>query len=180
MRRMSLGILLVALAPVVVGAQDARRSLRPAIGVHAGYASVEKASNTLEVGVFADVGSFKRERVRLIVGLDVLSSESNRDRADGDFRDVTVNGDLRYKPFNLRGLTPYLGAGLGLHFRSTTATDPDIKDIYDGLAVGAQGFLGALYDLADDGAWGASAELRRVMAQNVSRSSLRIGLFRRL
>lgn len=56
MRRMSPGLPLVALAPLLAGAQESRRSLRPAIGVHAGYASIDKAGSTLGFGASADDG----------------------------------------------------------------------------------------------------------------------------
>lgn len=164
-------------------AQDAEapelRTLRPAVGAHVGYASIEDAANSLEVGLFADVGSFRWPWLRTVAGLDYLSTSSTRPNADGTFRDLALNLDLRLKPVRVRRVTPYVGAGVALHFLSTTATDPNVRGIYDGTVVGVQGALGALMDLRPDRAWGASAELRSVAAQNIGRTTLRIGVFRR-
>lgn len=155
------------------------RTLRPAVGAHFGYASIENAANALEVGLFADVGSFRWPWLRTVAGLDYLSSSSQRPNADGTFRDLALGLDLRIKPVRVRTVTPYVGAGVALHFLGTTATDPNVKDIYDGMVVGVQGAVGALVDLRPDRAWGASAELRSVAAQNIGRTSLRLGVFRR-
>jgi len=166
------------LFPLAADAQsDPVRRLGPAIGAHLGFTTIEKADNTIEAGVYADVGSVRWERMRVIIGVDYLSSSSTRSGADGSFNDVTLNGDLRYKPFNISGVTPYIGAGLGIHVRSTDATNPLIKDIYDGIAVGVNVFGGALVDLSEDGRTGALGELRRVQAQNVNRTAFRLGMF---
>lgn len=173
----------LATPTTTVRAQDTEepsaRVIRPALGAHFGFANIESAENALEVGLFADIGSYRWAWLRTVVGLDYLSSSSTRPGADGTFSDVAVNLDLRIKPLRVRSVTPYLGAGLGVHFRSTTASDPNVRDIYDGVVVGAQGFVGALVDLRPDGNWGASGELRTLAAQNINRTSLRLGVFRR-
>ncbi len=166
--------------PTLAVAQDAdQRRLRPAVGVHLGYASIDKAKGSLEVGAFADVGSYRYERLRMIVGVDYLSSTSTRPNADGEFSDLTLSGDLRWKPFAVRSVAPFVAVGLGLHFRNNDASDPDIADIYDGLAVGYNLSLGSMIDFTPDGRTGAVVDLRRVAAQNVSRSSFRVGAFYR-
>jgi len=152
---------------------------RPSIGAHVGYVSIEDAKNALEVGIAGDIGSLRWPWLRTVVGLDYLSTSSNRPNADGTFQNIALNADLRATPLQIRNVVPYFGAGVGVHFRSTTATDPNVRDIYDGVVIGAQGFVGAMIDLRADGAWGASAELRTVAAQNIGRTSLRAGVFRR-
>jgi hypothetical protein len=154
---------------------------RPLLGVHLGYAGIEKAKNTIELGASAEIGSYRTPRLRFVLGLDYLSSETTRPpRPAGSFSDLSVNGDLRFKPFQVRTVAPYLGGGLGLHFRSNDYGDPNIADIYDGVAVGVQGFVGVLVDGADTGRWGFSGEFRAVRAKDLHRSSLRAGLFLRL
>lgn len=156
-------------------------AVRPHIGFHLGYAGIEKADNTLEFGAHAEVGSFKTPRLRFALGLDYLSTDTERPpRPAGSFSDLSVNGDLRFKPFRVRGVVPYLGAGIGLHFRDNDYDDPNIADIYDGMAVGGQAFAGVLVDGTEGGRWGFSGELRVVRAQNLNRTSLRAGLFLRL
>ncbi len=168
------------LLPALVSAQDPElRRLRPAVGAHVGFASIDKAKSALEVGAFADVGSYRAERLRVIVGVDYLSSTSTRQNADGSFSDLTLHGDLRWKPFAVRAVTPFVGVGLGLHVRNNDATDPDIADIYDGLAVGYNLSLGSMIDFTPDGRTGGVVDLRRVQARNVDRSSFRVGAFYR-
>ncbi len=157
-----------------------RTWLRPTLGAHLGYASVERADNTFEIGASLDVGSFRVPRVRVALGVDYLSTEPTRGQSRGSYSDLSVNADLRLKPFRIRSVAPYLGGGLGLHFQSNDIPEANIADIYDGVAVGVQAFLGILVDGAESGRWGVSGELRSVRAKNLSRTSLRGGLFLRL
>lgn len=188
MIRLSSLFALVALFASPLSAQqvelepDQQVAVRPLLGIHLGYAGIEKAKNTIEFGASAEVGSYRTPRLRFALGLDYLSSDTERPpRPSGSFSDLSVNGDLRFKPFQVRTVAPYLGAGLGLHFRSNDYDqDPNIADLYDGVAVGVQGFLGVLVDGSDDGRWGFSGELRAVRATNIHRTSLRAGLFLRL
>jgi hypothetical protein len=154
-------------------------ALRPSIGAHFGFVSLDDARNTLEVGLLADLGSYRYPWLRTVAGLDYLNSRSTRPGADGSFTDVSLNLDIRIMPFSVQAVTPYLGVGPGVHFRSTTASDPNVANIYDGTVVGWQAFIGALVDLADDRSWGALAELRTTQAQNIDRKALRVGAYRR-
>ena len=188
MNRLTLILLPLALivSPVVSPLEAQEReergeAVRPHIGFHLGYAGIEKAENTLEFGAHAEVASFKTPRLRFALGLDYLSTDTERPpRPAGSFSDLSVNGDLRFKPFSVRGVVPYLGAGIGLHFRDNDYEDPNIADIYDGMAVGGQAFAGVLVDGTEGGRWGFSGEFRVVRAQNLNRTSLRAGLFLRL
>jgi len=156
-------------------------AVRPLLGIHLGYAGIEKAKNTIEMGASAEIGSYRTPRLRFALGVDYLSSETTRPpRPGGSFSDLSVNGDLRFKPFQVRTVAPYLGGGVGLHFRNNDYLEPNIADIYDGVAVGVQGFVGVLVDGAEDGRWGFSGEFRTVRAKDLHRSSLRAGLFLRL
>jgi hypothetical protein len=170
----------LSLMPTHAEAQDAQaRRLRPAVGAHVGYASIENAKGSLEIGAFADVGSYRRERVRMILGVDYLSTTSTRPAADGSFSDLTLSGDLRWKPFSVGTVAPFVGAGIGVHLRSNDASDPTIRDLYNGLAVGYNLSLGSMIDFLPDGTKGAVLDLRRVQAQNVDRTSFRVGAFYR-
>lgn len=180
------GALLLLAAPIAAQSPDTLittteppATQRPAIGVQAGWASIENADGALEAGVFADIGSWRWPWLRTVIGLDYLNTTSTRVGADGSFTDVTLNLDLRIKPFRVERVVPYVGAGVGVHFRSSTATDPNVAAIYEGTAVGLQYFGGALVDLSADGMWGASGEVRSTQAQNVDRTTFRLGLFRR-
>jgi hypothetical protein len=152
---------------------------RSAVGAHVGYVAIEDAKNALEVGLAGDIGSLRWSWLRTVAGVDYLSTSSTRPNADGTFQNIALNLDLRATPLQIGRVVPSLGAGVGVHFRSTTATDPNVQDIYDGVVVGAQGFIGALIDLRPDGTWGMSTELRAIAAQNIGRTAFRVGVFRR-
>ena len=178
-----LSLLVVLASPLAAQVEEVDRevAVRPLVGIHLGYAGIEKAKNTVEFGVSAEIGSYRTPRLRAALGVDYLSSDTKRSpRPAGSFSDLSVNGDLRLKPFQVRSVAPYLGAGLSLHFRGNDYEEPNIADIYDGVAVGAQAFVGVLVDGSEDGRWGFSGELRTVRAQNLDRTSLRVGLFLRL
>ncbi len=182
-RLMALFALLVIFAsPLSAQVEEDREvAVRPLLGVHLGYAGIDKAKNTIELGANAEIGSYRTPRLRFVLGVDYLSSDTERVAGlPGSFSDLSVNGDLRFKPFQVLGVAPYVGGGLGLHFRRNDYQDPDIADIYDGVVVGIQGFVGVLVDVDEGGRWGLSGELRRVNAQNLDRTSLRAGLFLRL
>jgi hypothetical protein len=180
----ALATLMLAL-PAVAAAQEPvdeaeRRTFRPALGAHLGYAAVERADDTFEVGAWIDVGSYRFSRLRVAIGVDYLKTEPARGQGQGSYSDVSVSGDLRLKPFRIRSVVPYVGAGVGIHFRSNDIPVPNVADIYDGIAVGVQGVAGLMVDGAASGRWGVSGELRAVRAQNLNRTSLRGGVFVRL
>lgn len=154
--------------------------LRPALGLHLAYAANEKAGNTLAVGATVELGAYRTPRLRFALGVDYLSSDTERAELDGSFTDLTIGVDLRYKPFQVRTVAPYFGAGVGFHVLGNDYDDPNISDIYDGVAVGGQFFVGVLVDGSQSGSWGFSGELRTVRAQNLDRTSLRAGVFLRL
>lgn len=182
-RHLTAALAALALSGAAVGAQGSTivepYYERSAIGAHVGFVSIEDAKNASELGLSAEFGSLRWPWLRTVVGLDYLRSSSTRANADGTFQNIALNLELRATPLQIGKVVPYIGGGLGVHFRSTNASDPNVADIYDGVVVGAQGFLGALMDLREDATWGLSTELRTVAAQNIGRTSLRLGVFRR-
>lgn len=171
---------LPAARPDTAAADSVPRYLRPALGLHLGYAAIENAGNSLEVGASVELGAYRTPRLRFALGVNYLSSDTERAELDGSFSDLSVDLDLRYKPFKVRSVAPYLGVGVGFHFRGNDYTDPNISDLYDGLGVGAQFFGGMMVDGNAEGRWGVAAEVRGVRAQNIHRTSVRAGLFLRL
>ncbi len=154
--------------------------LRPALGVHLGYAAIENAGNTIEIGATVELGTYRTPRLRFALGVDYLSSDTKRADLDGSFSDLSISADLRFKPFQVRTVAPYIGAGVGFHLRNNDYDDPNVRDIYEGVAVGGQIFAGVLVDANETGRWGFSGELRGVRAQNLDRTSFRAGVFLRL
>lgn len=174
------GPLYAQIAIPVTAEDTVPRYLRPALGVHLGYVAIEDAGNTVQVGATVELGAYRTPRLRFAVGVDYLSSDTERADLEGSFRDLTVSVDLRFKPFQVRTVAPYIGGGIGFHLRSNDYDDPNIHDIYDGVAVGGQLFLGVLVDGNETGRWGFSGELRGVRAQNLDRTAFRAGVFLRL
>jgi hypothetical protein len=167
--------------PGLSGAQEAappRLDLRPAIAAHVGFATVDQAKNTLEYGIAMDVGPLRQPQLRLVLGLDYLRTDTRR-TPGGSFSDVSLIADLQWKPLRIGATTPYVGAGLGAHIRSNDIADPNVADIYDGVAVGGQLFAGAQVDANDTSLWGFAGELRLTKAQNLNRTALRAAVFRR-
>jgi hypothetical protein len=182
---------------VVKRVQPGDTGLQPLVEVHVGYGLIAKADDAIEFGGSTELNVFGRRYLRLVTGVDYLSTETEREISTGvvpkgSFRDVSLYSDARLEPFRVRAVAPYVGLGLGLHFRSNdyeAADDatPDVKlgtrniaDLYDGVGICAQGAAGVLVDGTETGRWGISGEVRAVRGADVDRNAVRIGLFVRL
>jgi len=179
LRFLTIAALIALSSQAAVAQEEEALAPRPTLGAHLGYASVDKADGALEFGAAAEVASFRSPRLRLVLGVDRLSTDTKRENLPGDFTDLSVNGELRFKAPRVRAVAPYLGLGLGLHFLSNDYEDADIADIYDGVVVGVQAMVGAMVDGSETGRWGFLGEGRVMRAQNIHRSSIRGGLFLR-
>jgi hypothetical protein len=171
--------------------------LQPLVEIHVGYDLVTKADDAIEFGGSTETNVFGKQYLGLAAGVDYLNTATEREITGGaipkgSFSDLSVSGDLRLKPFQIKAVAPYLGVGLGLHFRSNDyeadanaiedvkRATSNIADIYDGVGICAQGSVGVLVDGTESGAWGVSGELRSVKGADVDRTAMRIGLFVRL
>ena len=178
MARYWLALVLPFLLLQPVSAQDSSdEGPRPTLTLFLGYANIDKAEGAAELGASAEIGSYRYSRLRVAVGVDRVSSHTERTDENGSFSDLAVNGDLRFIPGGVGKVEPYLGAGLGLHLLSNDYDDPDVSDIYDGLVVGVHAFLGAKVDMAETGRWGVIGEARFLAANDIGRTSLRAGVF---
>jgi hypothetical protein len=171
--------------------------LQPLVEVHVGYAVVTKADDAIEFGASTEMNAFSKQYLRLVTGVDYMSTRTKREITggavpEGSFSDLGVYGDARLRPFRVKVVAPYLGIGLGLHFRSNDYQAADgasddvkratknIADLYDGVGICAQGSVGVLVDGTESGAWGVSGDVRSIKGADVGRTSIRVGLFVRL
>lgn len=173
--------LLVSIASVPAEAQQMEQGWGlNRFGAHLGTSWVTQASQGFEVGAQADIGWLVDRQARVLIGVNYLGADVDR-RIDGapvggSFRDLTLSSDLQLQILRVGQITPYVGAGLGLHFLSErNIPDQNVRDIYDGLVVGLNYFAGMLWDLTPDRRWSATGEIRGVAAQNLGRTSFRLG-----
>lgn len=178
MARYWLALLLPFLLLQPVSAQDSSdEGPRPTLTLFLGYANIEKAEGAVEFGASAEIGSYRYSSVRVAIGVDRVSSHTERIDEDGSFSDLALNGDLRFIPGGVGMVEPYMGAGLGLHLLSNDYEDENVSDIYDGLVPGIHAFLGAKVDVAETARWGINGEVRFLAANDIGRTSFRAGVF---
>jgi hypothetical protein len=136
-----------------------------------------------ELGADLDIGSIFSPRFRLSVGLNYFHADIDRrdhlgDPVDGTFHDFSVHAEASYEIARIGRLGPYVGAGVGVHWRGSDIDD-DIDDtarLYKGAVIGGDFFGGTTFALTKSRRYSLYAEGRRVEAQNVERSLARVGI----
>ncbi|MEO8880494.1 MAG: hypothetical protein ABI446_08855 [Gemmatimonadaceae bacterium] len=136
-----------------------------------------------EFGADLDIGSIFSPRLRLAVGLNYFKANIDRQDhlghpIDGTFHDVSVHAEASYEVLRVGPWGPYVGAGVGVHWRGSDITD-DIDDtarLYKGAVIGGDFFGGTTFALSKSRRYSLYAEARRVEAQNVDRTLARIGI----
>jgi hypothetical protein len=152
-------------------------------GTFLSWAWTDHGTHGHEFGADVDIGSIFTPKLRLAVGLNYFHADIDRrnhlgNPVDGTFRDFSVHGEASYELLRIGPLGPYLGAGVGLHFRGSDI-DNDIDDtgaLYRGATVGGDFFGGTTLALSASRRYSLYAEARRVEARHVERSLARVGL----
>ncbi len=136
-----------------------------------------------EFGADLDIGSVFSPKLRLALGLNYF--RANIDRRDhlgdpvvGTFHDFSVHGEASYEILRAGPLGPYVGAGVGVHWRGSHIDD-DVDDtgaLYRGAVAGADLFGGTTIALSASRRYSLYVEGRRVEAKHVERSLARVGL----
>lgn len=177
--------LLLALAPRA-RAQDAEEHAHLGVdrlGSFLSWAWTDHGKQGHEFGADLDIGSIFSPRFRLAVGLNYFKADIDRrdhlgSPIDGTFHDFSVHAEASYELVRIGRLGPYLGAGVGVHWRGSSI-DNDIDNtarLYRGAVVGADLFGGTTFALTKSRRYSLYAEARRVEAQNVERSLARVGI----
>jgi Outer membrane protein beta-barrel domain len=147
------------------------------------WAWTDHGTHGHELGADLDIGSIFSPRLRLAVGLNYFRADIDRRnhlgaRVDGTFHDFSVHAEASYEILRIGRLGPYVGAGLGVHWRGSDI-DNDIDNtarLYRGAVIGGDFFGGTTFALTQSRRYSLYAEARRVEAQNVGRSLARLGI----
>jgi hypothetical protein len=136
-----------------------------------------------EFGADLDIGSIISPKLRLALGLNYFHADIDRrnhlgNPVDGTFHDFSVHAEASYEILRIGPLGPYVGAGVGVHWRGSSI-DNDIDNtarLYKGAVVGGDFFGGTTLALTRSRRYSLYAEARRVEAQNVERTLARVGI----
>lgn len=153
------------------------------LGSFLSWAWTDHAKSGHEIGADLDIGSVFSPKLRLAVGLNYFHADIDRrdhlgDPITGTFHDFSVHAEASYEIARIDRFGPYLGAGVGVHWRGSHI-DPDIDDtgrLYRGAVVGADFFGGTTFALSTSRRYSLYAEARRVEAQHVERTLARLGI----
>jgi hypothetical protein len=184
--------LAVAIAAAVTLATSRARAQEQAEHAHLGvdrlgsflsWAWTDHGRHGHEFGADVDIGSVFTPRLRLAVGLNYFHADIDRrnhlgNPVDGTFHDFSVHAEGSYEIVRIGRFGPYLGAGVGVHFRGSHINNDidDISRLYKGAVVGGDFFGGTTFALSPSRRYSLYAEARRVEAQNVERSLARLGI----
>lgn len=147
------------------------------------WAWTDHATHGHEIGADVDIGSIFTPRLRLSVGLNYFHADIDRtdhlgDPVNGTFHDFSVHAEASYEVVRLGPLGPYVGAGVGVHWRGSHITNDidDVGSLYKGAVVGGDFFGGTTLALSRSRRYSLYAEARRVEASNVERTLARLGI----
>ncbi|HEY8795460.1 MAG TPA: outer membrane beta-barrel protein [Gemmatimonadaceae bacterium] len=153
------------------------------LGSFLSWAWTDHAQHGYEIGADLDIGSVFSPRFRLAVGLNYFHANIDRrdhlgDPVNGTFHDFSVHAEASYEIARIDRFGPYVGAGVGVHWRGSHIDD-DIDNtarLYKGAVVGGDFFGGTTFALSKSRRYSLYAEARRVEAQNVERTLARLGI----
>lgn len=181
----------LSLAPALTLAQGDSLSSRTHVGLAAvsavsvsgGFASIQRGYHGLSLGGTVDFGHIATPRLRLLADIGYLHSFPETEFVQSEnksyrdvFRDLTGTLALAVHPNSPESrLSPYVMTGLGVHVLSSSFGALAIDTRYNtnnfGLLLGG----GARLRLGR-GRRALFAEVRRVLTQDVSRSSVHLGV----
>lgn len=176
----------VAAAPAVSHAQEPRSHLGltafGGLGLHVGYAQLERSSDGQEIGTLMDLGWMRGRSVRLQAEVSFLRATLTETVSDPFLEDSTFHGnyfDLT-AGVNVVGLlspdgqvSPYALAGLAVHALSSTFGSPLLDARYNANRLGSHFGVGLRFRSGSRQAF--YTELRHTFADEVDRTAVRVG-----
>ena len=176
----------VAAAPLVSHAQEPRSHLGltalGGLGLHFGYAQLERSSNGQEFGGLLDLGWMRGRGVRLQAEISFLRATLTETVSDPFLEDSTFHGEY----FDLTAgvsavgllapnakVSPYALAGLAVHALSSTFGSPLLDARYNANRFGSHFGAGVRFRAGPREAF--YAELRQTFADEVDRTVIRVG-----
>jgi hypothetical protein len=179
------GLVALAMAASSARAQDGEHAHLGVdrFGSFLSWAWTDHGNHGHELGADLDIGSVFSPRLRLAVGLNYFRADVDRrdhlgDPVDGTFHDFSLHAEASYEIVRIGRLGPYVGAGVGVHWRGSDIDD-DIDNtarLYRGAVVGGDFFGGTTFALTKSRRYSLYGEARRVEAKNVERSLARLGI----
>lgn len=153
-----------------------------ALGALVGAASMQREIHAAEGGVLLDLGWTGSPRLRLQAEVEFLGGTYSQYIAvdDRTYRspvaDFSVGITALYEFGGPSSRTmPYVSAGIAVHALSSSFGTGVLDQLYNANPFGSHVGLGVRRWVGTSGRTGLFVELRGVMAQNVSRASLRVG-----
>lgn len=179
----ALALLLLAAPPARAQEQEHAHLGVDRFGTFLSWAWTDHGRHGHELGADLDIGSIITPRLRLSVGLNYFHADIDRrnhlgEPVDGTFHDFSLHAEGSYELFRVDRFGPYVGAGVGVHFRGSDINN-DIDDdarLFRGAVIGADLFGGTTFALTKSRRYSLYAEARRVEATNVERTLARVGL----
>ena len=179
-----------ALALLLLGAPRARAQEQEhahlgvdRFGTFLSWAWTDHGRHGHELGADLDIGSIFTPKLRLSVGLNYFHADIDRrnhlgEPVDGTFHDFSLHAEGSYELFRVDRIGPYVGAGVGVHFRGSDIKNDIDNDarLFRGAVIGADLFGGTTFALTKSRRYSLYAEARRVEAENVERTLARAGL----
>jgi hypothetical protein len=154
-----------------------------ALGLHAGADAIERHAEGHEVGALMDLGSLTGAAVRLQFEVAFLRATLTETVVQDDstysdvFYDLTASVSTVLQGGGPRArLAPYLVAGVGVHALSSAFGTVVLDQRYNANPFGVHLGAGARLWLTGGGRHSVAVEIRRTIAENVNRTSFRLGL----
>ena len=175
---------LLAMLPWVSGAQEPVSNLGlPAVaafGVHAGFAQLERSSDGPEIGAFLDLGWLRGRSLRLqgevafqrATLTEYLALEDTT--FHGDYFDLSLGASAAWFVSPDGQVSPYALAGVAVHALSSTFGTSELDQRYNANRFGSHLGAGVRFRIGSS-RQAVFAEARRVIADEVNRTVVRVG-----
>ena len=153
------------------------------IGSYISYTWVDHARNGWDLGADLDVGSVITPSLRVVVGGNFLHAQVDRtdllgNPVPGSFHDLSFKGELRYRVAQFGRVSPFLGGAVGPHFLGSSIPESEpAHQLYQGTKVGWEYFGGTDVAILRQQRFFGYVEVRRILVENVNRTTLRLGAY---
>jgi hypothetical protein len=152
-----------------------------AIGVHGGFAKLERSTNGQEAGLLLDLGWLRGRRVRLQGEVSLLRASLTEymtledSTFSGDYYDLSVGATAVWLIAGDARVSPYALAGFGVHALSSAFENSVLDQRYNANRFGSHIGAGLRVRLGSS-RQAVFAEARRVIADQVDRTVVRFGV----
>jgi hypothetical protein len=153
-----------------------------ALGVQVGRSALEGDANGLEAGGIIDLGWIRSPRLRLEGEVQFMRATLTRfvplenHTYHGSVFDLTASvAAVWLAGSDQQRLVPYLSAGIGVHALSSAFGVAELDRLYNANPFGVHAGAGVRAWVTPSGRTGMFVEARRMIAENVNTTALRLG-----